>query len=249
LSSHNLSTQLLLSSAKKETHFPSAVLYRTITELQKKGLTEKILSKPFRFKATPLNVGLQILLAEKVQYCEELKRLAKIFLISREPCCIEPPEKSNYNLRIIEGKKRILQVMKGQHGVVQREACILSTLNRWLQIVYDSYEEYNKALARKVKYNVIIEAHKPKNEIKFPENVLNLLKQPNFRLWFSTTPLVCNCGVFDEQEATINFFPSKSLTESPIILTRHPSIIRMCADHFKIVLQSAQEYTLDNKNW
>jgi len=232
----------------KKTNFPSAVLYRTIEELQKKGLVEKILSKPFSFKATPLNVGLQILLTEKVQDYEELKRMAKILLLSRAKYRSEPPEKSKYNLRIIEGKKRILQVMKNQHSVVQQKVCILSTLNRWLQIVYDSDEKYSKALARRVKYTVVIEMDEPKNRIKLPENVLNLLKKPNFRLWFSTTPLICNLAVFDDQEATINFFPSKSLTESPIIVTRHPSFIRMCIDHFNAVLQPAQEYTLqDNK--
>jgi sugar-specific transcriptional regulator TrmB len=234
----------------RNTSLPSAVLYRTITELQKKGLIEQILSKPFRFKATTLNVGLQMLLDEKAQDYEELTKMAKILLLSRKSCRIEPPEKSNHNLRIIEGKKRIFQVMKDQHSAVQREVGILSTLNRWLQIVYDSDDEYNKALARKVKYNVILEAHEPENRIKFPENVLNLLEKPNFSLWLSNAPLVCNLAFFDEQEVTINFFPSKSLTESPIIVTRHPSFIRMSIDHFNAVLQSTQEYTLENnKNW
>ena len=136
-----------------------------------------------------------------------------------------------YKFTTLEGKERIIQIIKLQHKKVQRSVEILSTLQRWLQIVNYCLEDYEKALERKVKYRIIIE--KPEYEIILPENVQALLAKPNFELKFTLSALPTNLGIFDNEEATINFFPSKSLVESPIILTNHPSFLSMCQDHFE----------------
>jgi hypothetical protein len=52
----------------------------------------------------------------------------------------------------------------------------------------------------------------------------------------------------DQKEATLNFFPSKSLGESSIMWTNHPSFISMCQDHFDKVWHSSREYKKQNEN-
>jgi sugar-specific transcriptional regulator TrmB len=36
---------------------PRQEVYRTLDELEKKGLVEKVISSPYKFKATPLDLG------------------------------------------------------------------------------------------------------------------------------------------------------------------------------------------------
>jgi len=224
----------------KKAKLPSAVIYRTISELQKKGLVEKILATPYTFKATPLNLGLQILMVQQVHKCKELQREVKKFLLSNQSCLLNRPSEIEYKIRIVEGKEKILKTMKNEHNTVQRSVYILSTLTRFLQIIDCCFEEYEQALERNVTYQIIIADHKV--EYSFQEFIQSLMVKPNFQLFFCSVPLICNLAVFDEQEATINYFPSKSLTESPIILTNHPSLIRMCIDHFRTVLKSTRKF-------
>jgi sugar-specific transcriptional regulator TrmB len=222
------------------------VVYRTLDELQKMGLVEREITSPYKFKATPLKQGLQILMAQKLQQYEENRERTEEFLLKKENCLEENLKEQEYRFNVVEGKERIIQIMKLQHDNVHRRADILSTLPRWLQILNCCFENYKKALQRKVKYRVVID--KPENAIVFPDNLQVLLEKPNFELRVVRSPLQNNFGIFDDNEATFNFFPSKALKESPIIWTNHPGFISMARDQFEKVWRLAQEYKPENKN-
>jgi sugar-specific transcriptional regulator TrmB len=223
----------------KEANVPRPEVYRILNELQEKGLVEKEITTPYRFKAASIECGMQILMNRKVQQCKELQEKMREFLRKNRSWPNETSQKQEYKLVMIEGKERLLQVIKGEHANVQQSVEILSTMNRWLQIIASCFEDYENALARKVKYRVVIE--KPKGEIDFPENVKALLAEPSFELRLNRAPLKTNAGIFDQKEATINFFPSKPLAEAPIIWTNHPSFISMCQDHFENIWKVSTE--------
>jgi hypothetical protein len=130
--------------------------------------------------------------------------------------------------------------MKLQHENVQRSADIITTWHRLLQIMDYCYEYYERALARGVKYRFILE--KPKKGFDFPRKLRELLATPNFKMRFSKKAPKTNAGIFDRKEATFNFYPSKSLKESPIIWTNHPSFLSMCKDHFNTAWKSAVKF-------
>ena len=136
--------------------------------------------------------------------------------------------------------------MKLEHNNVQRTVDIITTLQRWLQILDFSFQDYLGALDRGVKYRVVIA--KPAGKITFPDNVQALLAKPGFELRLSEEALKINAAVFDENEATINFFEGKSLMESPIIWTNHPGFIQMCQDRFDRLWKSAEKCEIQNEN-
>jgi hypothetical protein len=130
--------------------------------------------------------------------------------------------------------------MKLQHDNAQRNINVLCTLPRWLQILNFCFEDYEKALSRGVKYRVVIEASD--SEIRSQDSIQVLLTKPNFELRLSGSPLRTNASIFDQKEVTINFFPSQSLAESPVIWTNHPSFILMCQDHFIATWKMTKKY-------
>lgn len=233
-------------SLVRNTNVSSAAVYRTLGELQKKGLVEKVIDAPLRFKATPMQFGLQILIKQRAQQCDELQKEIKDFLRKNQKCLLRTPREEEYKLVMVEGRERVLRIKKIRHNNVHLNVNVLSTLQRWLQILDSCFENYMKALERKVRYRVVIE--KPAGEINFPENVKALMAKPYFELKISFEPLKCNMTVFDKREAAIDFFLSKSLTDSPLILTNHPGLLQMCLDHFEKTWKSAQNYELQNKN-
>jgi sugar-specific transcriptional regulator TrmB len=225
----------------KKANVPRQEVYRTLRELQEKGLVEKEITTPYTFRASPLEYGLQILMMQRLEQFKEIQEKTKKFLRKNQSCPIERPQEQEYKFIMVEGKERLLQVIKVEHTNVQQSVDILSTLSRWLYILDSCFENYEKALARKVKYRVVIE--KPRGKIDFPENVKTLLAQPSFELRLSHTPLKNNAAIFDQKEATLNLFPPRSLAESPIIWTNNPSFISMAQDHFNRVWKLARKYT------
>jgi sugar-specific transcriptional regulator TrmB len=224
----------------KLTSAPKPVVYRTLNELQNMGLVSREIARPYKFKATPLKQGLQILMTRKREQYEEHMEKTERFLLKKESYPEENLEDHEYRFYIVEGKEKIIQIMKHHHDNVHGSADIVSTVQRWLQILHYCFENYKRALQRNAKYRMVIQ--KPECETLIPENVQFLLEQPNFELRVIGCPQ-SNFGVFDDGEATFNFFPSKSLKESPIIWTNHPSFISMAHDHFERVWKSARKFT------
>jgi sugar-specific transcriptional regulator TrmB len=215
----------------EETNIPRSEIYRILKELQKKGLVEKKITAPLRYHATPLDLGLQLLISNRIQRCKEVQVKTKKFLRKYQTKKQEALSKQEYHLTMVEGKQRLKQILKPQHDRAQRTIDILTTLPRWLQILHFCFENYEKALARGVRYRILLEAFS--GEIGEHENIDTLLKTKNFELRLSKDPLDTNAAIFDQKEAVINFLPSQSLAESPIIRTNHPSFISMCQDHFE----------------
>jgi sugar-specific transcriptional regulator TrmB len=226
------------STLGKDSDVPRQIVYRTLDELQKIGLVQKNITRPYTFKATPLKYGLQIIMSQRRQQYNEIQKKAKNFLQKMSKYKEEKGANQEYNFSIVEGRERISQIIKLQHTKVKREVNALSTLTRWLHIIHYCHDEIRRTLDRKVKYHIVLEI--PNHEITFPENMQALMKKPNFKLRTSKQPLTTNSAVFDDREASFNFFPSKPMNMSPILVTNHPSFIAMCRDHFNKEWKTAQ---------
>jgi sugar-specific transcriptional regulator TrmB len=223
---------------------PRQEVYRTLDELEKKGLVEKLISTPYKFKATPLDLGLQILIDQRIQYCKDIQVKTKEFIRKHQADKKNALSKPKYELIMIEGRQRLMQLIKKQHENVERNVNILTTLPRWLQILDFCFENYEEAFGRGVEYQVVLEALE--GEIGSRENIQALLKKQNFELRLTGSPLDTNAAIFDDREATVNFFPSQSLAESPLVWTNHPSFISMCRDHFNAIWKTSRKCKPEN---
>jgi sugar-specific transcriptional regulator TrmB len=223
----------------EETNIPRSEVYRILKELQKKGIVEKRITTPYRYTPTPLHLGLQLMIIQRIQRCKEIQVKTKDFLRKHQSKKTEMLSKQSHQLIMVEGRERLMQIIKNQHENVERNVNILTTLPRWLQILHFCFENYEKNLGRGVKYQVVLKAQD--SEILSHENIQTLLKNKNFKLKLSETPLETNAAIFDDKEVTVNFFPSQPLAESPLIWTNHPSFISMCQDHFEAIWKKAHK--------
>jgi sugar-specific transcriptional regulator TrmB len=226
-------------NVSKHSKVPRQEVYRVLNELQDMGLVEKIIAIPNEFEAIPIDLGLQILISKKDDYVREIREKAKEILRETQSQPLKELKIQENKVVMIEGKHRLMQIIKSQHDNAKRSIKILSAYTRWLQILDFCFPNYCKALDRGVRYQVVIE--KPEvNSI--PENVGALLTKPNFELRLRDTLLETNSAIFDGKEATINFYPPKPLSEAPLLWTDHPSLIRMCEDHFEKLWKSAHPF-------
>lgn len=227
----------------KNANTPRTVVYRTLDELQKMGLVEKEVIVPYKFKATPLKQGLQILMAQKLQQYEESRAKTEKLLLKNPDYSEEPFQEDEYKFNIIQGKERIIQKIHSHHNNVQQTVCIISTSSRWLQIIHYCLESHINALKRGVKYRVVVE--KTQQKIEFSADVQSLLAEPNFELKLTPSSPPTNMAIFDNKEAAFNVYPSKLIAESPIIWTNNPGFLAMCQDHFKRLWKASRKYPLE----
>lgn len=230
-----------VKTISKHSHVPRQEVYRTLSELQEMGLVEKEIALPYQFKATPIQNALQTLIMQKFEEYKEIKQKTELFLQGKQTD-EDALREQEHKLVVISGKERLIKKIKNQHDHAQRRVDVLSTLARWLQILHECFDNYEKALSRGVKYRVVVE--EDNQVVAFQATVQTLLSEPNFELRVSNNPLKTNAVMFDCEEGSFSFYPSKSLGESPIIWTNHPSFLAMFEDHFENVWKSARTYKL-----
>jgi len=217
---------------------PRSIVYRALDELQKKGLVEKEISQPYTFIATPLQHGLQMLIDQKFEECKKIRKETEKFLRKTKDSQETSFGDQDYKLLMIDRKERIIQRMRQQHNSAKLNVDIISTPQRWLQILHDCIQNYENTLSRGVKYRVVLDSCKL--DIDRQKNIQALLSKPTFNLRLSTNSLCVNAAIFDGKEATFSFYPSKPLTESPVIWTNHPSFLAMFQSYFDKTWESAQ---------
>jgi sugar-specific transcriptional regulator TrmB len=230
----------------RQANLPSAEVYRTLDELQRKGLVDKEITQPYTFRATPIEYGLQMLILQKVEECKEIQEITKDFLRKlKDDQVVEDIEEQKYRFVMIDRKERIIQKMRQQHDNVQHTAEILSNPQRWLLILQYCWENYEKALERGVQYRVVIESSK--KGIYSQKTVKTLLAKPNFELRLSRSPLPASAALFDRKEATFALYPSQALAGSPVIWTNQPSFLTLLIEHFENVWKHSRRFKVQNK--
>lgn len=217
---------------------PRTGVYRVLGDLQRKGLVEKELGLPLKYCAVPPNVGLQNSIAQKFEELKEIEKEVQEF-VQEHWGNKEEEDRSEYKIRILEGRRRIIQLIKQEHDNAKIRVDIVSTLPRWLQIIEDCIGNYYCALDRGVKYRVILAI--PEGDLVLPKNARSLLEMPDFKMRTVTDKISVNSAVFDLKEAIFNYYPSKALGESPLIWTNHPSFISMCCEHFEATWKKTEK--------
>jgi len=224
----------------KNSGLPRPVVYRTLKEIQKMGLVEQELSKPYKFKAIPVKDGLQILMIQRLQQYKEMRDKSRFFLEKYQHDEKQNLPASESKFIVIEGKERIIQIMRLMNSRVQKTVRIISTNRRWLNTLEYCVQNYRRALARNVKFQVIIET--TEDQSGFPKKMNGLLANDNFSLRTNKRQLKTNLAIFDEDTLMFNLFPSHALEESQTLWTNHRSFISMSKDHFSRIWAKSTPY-------
>jgi sugar-specific transcriptional regulator TrmB len=247
LTRNQASLYLTLLSVKKSdarklslsTGIQRTEVYRCLSELELKGLVDRKIGLPIEFTPVAPSVGLQHALEAKINATENTERKTIEFI--RNFQTIENVEDNNsYEIKVINGRKRIVDNIKKQHDGAKGTVEILSALPRWLQIIDECLVNYRNALDRGIRYRVIVAL--PCSNYVFPETVISLLKHKNFRLKKTALPPNVNSAMFDYKEATFNYYPSKPLGSSPLIVTNHPSFIELSRGYFESLWLSLPDF-------
>jgi sugar-specific transcriptional regulator TrmB len=222
-----------------------SIVHRELDELQKRGIVEKEITQPYTFRAVPIDEGLKILLKQKFDEDNEIRDETEILLQKTKKQAKLSSRDEEYRLVLIGRKERIIQRIKQQHDTAKVSVDILTTLQRFLQVLNDCLPNVEQSLSRGVHFRVALDNND--REIMACKNIETLISKPNFCLRLSSCSLAATAGVFDRKEALFCYYPAKPLAESPVIWTNHSSFLAMCECYFEEIWRSAKEHDWNNE--
>ena len=85
-------------------------------------------------------------------------------------------------------------------------------------------------------------------DFAFPKEFKKVLLHPQYEMRVVPDKLKMNACLFDDKVASFSLYPSRTLTETPMIWTNHPSLLVGFRDHFENLWNIAEKIDVKDKN-
>jgi sugar-specific transcriptional regulator TrmB len=217
-------------------------IYRILSELEERGLVERILAKPTRFRPTPIKNALSILLDRKYNEAAELKKQAnELFSSSEEWTKAKTkmlPEESFEVRRVYVNDPRV----KASLASVRNEVRLLEGKIDWA--VFGSFVGDMESLLEKgLKFKLITET--ATKQQKMPEFMDALRKNPCFEMRFLPALFPTKIILYDNREVAI-WLESTSklhdLKKPRALWSTNPGLVELSSNYFEVHWNNATQY-------
>jgi sugar-specific transcriptional regulator TrmB len=233
-------TQTGRAAAKAAKVAPQDV-YRVLDELQEKGLVEKIISKPNRYRAAPVNQGLSMLLHDRNEQTHKLKRA--VFEICK---------KFEYREEVGDDDvTKEFALLPAQNKAINKDINLFETAHSSLELINSFQEsmalhEYHfKREVKALKMGVIIKEilsvnngkNKPSNEFL----KLAALK-PAYQVRYVNSPKPTKLIIKDQREVLVSTKWTANTLQQPVLWSNNPILVQIIQQWFDAMWEkSCQE--------
>jgi sugar-specific transcriptional regulator TrmB len=228
----NLTTKEL----SKMTKTSQPDVYRVLYKLQNKGLVEKIIEKPARFKAVPLEKGINFLI--------QRKKIEQDTLLTKAELLIHTFRESSHNKEPVETLKSQFIMIPQKEDIVSKikEAIDLSEKTVDLYLTWVRFtngfssvfiKNCERAWKRGVHFRIVVES--PKEKAAQKQAMQFSKKSPFCSIRFLPGKSKTVTGIYDKKEIFIIVNPTENLFHSPALWSNNQSLLTVIQEHFDIL--------------
>lgn len=230
----------------KHTSIARQDVYRITADLEGLGLIAKVISRPTKFRAIPIEKGFSFLLKRRQKELSTLESMTKSLLNKFEPSN-EELETEKPEFVLVPEKEALLHEMRNAVENAQRSIDKVSSYKRFSNISIFS-EALERAWSRGVKCRFIMD--KPEKS-RAAQKILKFLSkcscsEVRFIPYAPETVMT----IYDQREILIITNPNARMSESPALWSNNSSLISGMQDYFTILWMTAlkkPEYNINGE--
>ncbi len=218
-------------------------VYRILPKLEKMGLTERLLGKPTKIRATPVEDALSILIKHEEDTAREkvstLKTKKEIVLkrFARTPS-LEVEEKPHFVL--LPDREKITSKATLMIRNAKKNIDLVCSRNKLMQFIHEFAEQMTGAAKKQVRIRII--SNMPERE----NSILDAIKRqtlPNISLDLRYTDLQpAHFMIADYKEALIATTTTGNLAENPKLWTNSHSLVGVFQRSFEDLWHNATRW-------
>lgn len=214
-------------------------VYRALSNLHNLGLVEKIVTIPAKFRASPIETGVAILLKHKAMKYRELESKSALFVSKLNTQNVHKNSNPASQFILIPSKQAIINKLKKSIGDTKKSIDILTSCKRLKFACYCLLEDLDNAWQRGVVGRAILE--EPKEPIfDFGKTCW---RTPYAKIKYIDIFPKTVMAIYDQREVFIFVENKADLTESPAMWSNNSSLVSLAEDHFNLLWNTAQEKT------
>ncbi|MGD9131497.1 MAG: helix-turn-helix domain-containing protein [Candidatus Bathyarchaeota archaeon] len=236
-----------LSTAKKIskiTGINRQEIYRIMPKLQNVCLVEKLIGIPTRWRATPLEDGLSLLLENRKKETSELQtKTTEIINLIRENKKRAGLQKDEYQFVIMPGKNAHLKWLKNRSKDIQKTNDSILTWSDHKTITFYHDNELKEQLNRGVKTRLII--YVSENEKTLYKNDQTFRNNPNYQKAFIFTPPIVLGGLLDKKQLILATEQNNPIQRSEnVFLSNSPFLTALFQNYFEQLWKTAHKHKI-----
>jgi sugar-specific transcriptional regulator TrmB len=198
-------------------------VYRVLATLEKKGLVEKIIAHPTKYKPLPFEDGVCLLIKKESEKLHVKEKKAKLVLQNISIPDADPIEEES---AFIVGSELSLLLKRLKEKIANTERTIDIIYYKPLKVIlFHTIDELLQALEKGVKIRVICRENI--NEI-LNENLKKLKKKNSFELKIINQEIPVGLSIFDDKEVILR--TGKSIV--PVMWTNNENIVKLTSIYY-----------------
>ena len=219
-------------------------VYRTLPKLEKNGLIERVLGRPARVRALPIDDALSILISRKK---EEASRIIRNLLEKKsellekfqefKPDKMDEEEKAHFTL--VSDKDAIEKRVSLLISQATNTISFVDTFENAFRFVLTFADELISANERNVDVRIITEY--PDNTKLIPEALDKHVPTSSFNIRYCEV-LPGNYIIFDNFQALITTSIGRTISTSGTLWTDDPGLVRIVQTDFNQLLQTSIDW-------
>ena len=213
-------------------------VYLVLPKMHSLGLIEKIIERPMKYKAIPVQECISNLLEDRKNKTYELDMLSKELIKNYEQTYFNG--KSSTQLRqfiLVPSKQALIRRIKKSVTHAEKSICVLTSCKRLTFACNSLFETIQDAWDRGVKGRAIINIQ----DGNHLDVVNGCWSKPSAELRFIPKFPRTVIAMYDKREAYIFTEPDADLTESPALWSNYSSIVSVIDDFFEVLWSTAME--------
>ncbi len=218
-------------------------VYRIFTELQQKGLVEKILAQPNRYRAIPLEEGISMLLQRRNEQTAQLKKAAvKIFSSFQAVEALEEQTDNGDFVLLPKGEAIVHRIRKNWDTATSR-VDLMNYFPEGVELNKENLEYELRALNRGVKVREIL--GKTCNKQRNNKTCTALLRRPQYQIRFFYGPPPAKLMITDRKEVLISTSSAATPLEYPSLWSNNQVVVQLIQEWFDNVWEKIAQPAAD----
>jgi sugar-specific transcriptional regulator TrmB len=231
------SDMLTSKELSKLTGITQQDVYRVIPSLHERGLIEKILENPVKYRALSIGRAVAILLDRRKHEIRELKNKTKHLIQNAELNKKTTLPKHDSNFIIIPPNEFLISKLANSINKVETQIDIV-TLSSRLQEATDIFKKIIKnSLKKGIKIRLILVQEKQHSIQNIPQVLINDNTEIKHSFLGSRTLMV----IYDEKEVYIFTKESSKIKESPALWSNAPALVNLAQQNFETLWKKSKK--------
>ena len=224
----------------KEAKVASQDVYRVLIELQEKGLVEKIIARPNKYRPIPLQDGFSVLLKHKAYEYKEIEKKTAEILDRFRTNHQENTTAKECEFAMITTKDACLRRLNKAAAITTKKS--VDVIDSWDSFKYSIVvyaEQIIKGAKKNVRFRFITD--KPKDGETVPKIFQTWKKNGYVQLRHIPTQPPTSIRIEDREQVTICIMTTGHAVEAPSLFSDHPCLVAILQDYFERVWSEATE--------